>query len=114
MQVQKPIVKRQYRAFKLIRNGRGYSKGEIQQAGLHNLNSARIYGIPVDIFRKTIHQENIERLKPIVNAVLQSRQVKSSKNESGREGSNKVKKKIKKSDEKKASLRKMKKEIKEQ
>jgi ribosomal protein L13E len=65
MNVEKPIVKRQRRGRELIRNGRGYSKGELKQAGFDNINLARIHGIQVDVLRKTCHPENVEQLKSI-------------------------------------------------
>ena len=70
----KPIVKapillryagippRQYR------EGKGYSKGEIQAVGL-TVHEARKLGIYVDSRRKTVHEENIERLKEWLNLV---------------------------------------------
>ncbi|HET7345649.1 MAG TPA: ribosomal protein L13e, partial [Nitrososphaeraceae archaeon] len=59
------IVKKQRRGRELIRNGRGYSKGELKQAGFGNIDLARIHGIQVDVLRKTSHPENIGQLKPI-------------------------------------------------
>ncbi|OYT27798.1 MAG: hypothetical protein B6U95_05590 [Thermofilum sp. ex4484_82] len=44
------------------RKGRGYSKGEIQALGL-TMIEARKLGIYVDSRRKTVYDENIERLK---------------------------------------------------
>lgn len=65
MNVEKPIVKRRRRGRELIRNGRGYSKGELKQAGFDNINLARIHGIQIDVLRKTSHPENVEQLKSI-------------------------------------------------
>ena len=76
MNVEKPIVKKQYRGRELIRNGRGYSKGELKQAGFDNIDLARIQGIQVDVLRKTSHPENIEQLKPIAKNERQERNQK--------------------------------------
>jgi ribosomal protein L13E len=65
MNVGKPIVKKQRKGRELIRNGRGYSKGELKQAGFCNIHLARTQGIQVDVLRKTSHPENVEQLKPI-------------------------------------------------
>lgn len=45
-----------------IREGRGFSLGEIERAGL-TLREAKILGIPVDKRRKTVHPENVQGLK---------------------------------------------------
>ncbi|MGC2426275.1 MAG: ribosomal protein L13e [Nitrososphaeraceae archaeon] len=69
MNVKKPIVKQQRRGRELIRNGRGYSKGELKQAGFDNIDLARTHGIQVDVLRKTSYSENIEQLKPIAKTL---------------------------------------------
>jgi ribosomal protein L13E len=76
MNVEKPIVKKQCRGRELIRNGRGYSKGELKQAGFGNIDLARIDGIQVDVLRKTSHHENIGQLKPIAKNERQERNQK--------------------------------------
>jgi ribosomal protein L13E len=76
MNVEKPIVKKQRRGRELIRNGRGYSKGELKQAGFGNIDLARIHGIQVDVLRKTSHPENIGQLKPIAKNERQERNQK--------------------------------------
>jgi ribosomal protein L13E len=76
---KKPIIKRQRRGIKLIRTGRGYSPGELREAGLNSLAIARARGITVDVLRKTTHSENVEQLKPIVKEVLEPRRTKSKK-----------------------------------
>lgn len=53
-----PIVKRG----PLIREGRGFSIGELVKLGL-NVGEARHLGIPVDERRSTSYEENVERLK---------------------------------------------------
>ena len=70
---KKSIVKRKSRDVELIRIGRGYSLGELKEAGLANIDIARAHQIPIDVLRKTTHAENVEQLKPIVNQVLDSR-----------------------------------------
>jgi large subunit ribosomal protein L13e len=48
-----------------VREGRGFSLAEIQAVGL-NAGEARILGIPVDVRRKSSHEENVEILKEYV------------------------------------------------
>ena len=48
-----------------VREGRGFSVSEIQAVGL-NPGEANILGIPVDLRRKSIHEENVEILKEYV------------------------------------------------
>ena len=44
------------------RNGRGFSLREIENAGLNTANARKI-GLPVDLRRKTAHEENVEAVK---------------------------------------------------
>jgi ribosomal protein L13E len=44
------------------RVGRGFSRGEVQKAGV-NLAVARAIELPVDMRRRTAHDENIEAIK---------------------------------------------------
>jgi ribosomal protein L13E len=44
------------------RNGRGFSKAELQKASL-NLAEAKRLEIPVDRRRKTVYDQNVEALK---------------------------------------------------
>jgi len=76
---KKSIIKRQRRGIELIRTGRGYSLGELREAGLNSFVIARARGITVDVLRKTIHSENVEQLKPIVKEVLEPRRTNSKK-----------------------------------
>ena len=49
---------------KLIsRDGRGYSKNELIQSGITDIRVARKINIPIDPFRKSSREENIEQLK---------------------------------------------------
>jgi large subunit ribosomal protein L13e len=57
-----------YGKFKSLRKGRGFSLGEIKKVGL-TLGEAERLGIYVDKRRKTIHQENIEVLRDLVELV---------------------------------------------
>jgi ribosomal protein L13E len=47
------------------RSGRGFSKEELQKAGL-NLAEAKRLEIPVDKRRKTVYDQNVEALKVYV------------------------------------------------
>jgi len=53
-----PIVKRGRR----IREGRGFSLGELKEAGIAP-NEARRLGLPVDPRRRSTHPENVEMLR---------------------------------------------------
>jgi ribosomal protein L13E len=70
MGIDKPIVKREIRDIKLIRKGRGFSRSELNEAGLDNLKVVMKNSIPIDVLRKTKIPENIEQLKPIVKEIL--------------------------------------------
>jgi ribosomal protein L13E len=60
VQVNKPTVKRQIRGVKFVRNGRGFSKSELKEAGIIDISMAKNNGIPIDILKKT-KAENIEQ-----------------------------------------------------
>ncbi len=47
------------------RLGRGFSLGELQKAGL-TLKDAKKLGIYVDKRRKSVHEENVEYLKKLI------------------------------------------------
>ena len=49
------------------RNGRGFSRGELKEAGL-SLNQALKLGIQVDPRRSTKHDENMKTLKKYLSA----------------------------------------------
>ena len=65
--VRRGIVKTVNNGIIVIRNGRGYSKSELVQSGVTDIRVARKRKIPIDPFRKTTHQENIEQLKVILD-----------------------------------------------
>jgi ribosomal protein L13E len=73
MRINKPIVKRQIRGVKFIRNGRGFSKSELKEAGITNMGMAKNKDMPIDLLRKTKNPENVERLKPITKDILNLR-----------------------------------------
>ena len=62
----KPLVKRKLGLKEKLREGRGYSLGELKAVGL-DFDQARRLKIPIDKFRKSVHEFNIERLKEILN-----------------------------------------------
>lgn len=53
------VVKRQFG--EIIREGRGFSLQELKKAGIDSSQAYRI-GLPVDVLRKSAHQENIDKL----------------------------------------------------
>jgi ribosomal protein L13E len=77
--INKPIIKRQIRDVKFIRNGRGFSKSELKEAGIINMNMAKSNGIPLDLLRKTKNPENVEQLTLISKDILNLRKAKEKK-----------------------------------
>jgi ribosomal protein L13E len=73
VQINKPIVKRQIRGVKFIRDGRGFSKSELKEVGIVDIRMAKNSGIPIDVLRKTTIAENVEQLKPIAKDILNLR-----------------------------------------
>lgn len=45
-----------------VRDGRGFSEGEVRELGL-TVTEARLLGVPVDDRRKSVHRENVEKLR---------------------------------------------------
>jgi ribosomal protein L13E len=80
MWITKPIVKRKIRGVNFIRNGRGFSKAELNEVGIINISIAKSSGIPVDLLRKTKNPENIEQLKPIAKDILNLRKKRGKRN----------------------------------
>jgi ribosomal protein L13E len=70
IQIDKPIVKRQIRGVKFIRNGRGFSKSELKEAGIDNIDIAKNKGIPIDLLRNTTIAQNVEQLRAIAKDIL--------------------------------------------
>lgn len=58
-----PIVRRGIKK----RTGRGFSQGEVKEAGL-NVGEARHLGVPVDLNRRTCYEENIKILREWMEA----------------------------------------------
>ena len=73
VQISKPIVKRQIRGVKFIRDGRGFSKFELKEAGIIDISMAKNKGIPIDILGNTTIPENVEQLRPIAKDILNLR-----------------------------------------
>ena len=44
------------------RSGRGFTKGEVSKAGLTTADARKI-GLPVDLRRETVHDENVAAVK---------------------------------------------------
>jgi len=74
MQAVKPTVRNGY----IIRTARGYSLGELKEAGL-DPRGARKNGVPVDVLRRGKYPENIEQLKSIVKTIKPHQSTKKSK-----------------------------------
>jgi large subunit ribosomal protein L13e len=64
MQAAKVTVRNGY----IIRKGRGYSFEELKEAGI-DPRVARKSGVPVDVWRRSKHPENVEQLKSVSKAI---------------------------------------------
>jgi large subunit ribosomal protein L13e len=64
-EVKRPIVQKPGGKDKRLRLGRGYSLGEIMEAGI-DLSKAKEIGIYIDKRRRSKHRENIERLRELI------------------------------------------------
>ncbi|MGI0036864.1 MAG: ribosomal protein L13e [Nitrososphaera sp.] len=62
------------------RAGRGFSIAELKEAGL-DAHAARKRGVPVDVWRDTKYDENVEQLKTIARSVKESRKEEKKKSE---------------------------------
>ncbi len=62
MERPSPIVYKPGTGGLKTRKGRGFSIGELREAGI-DLNTAKKLGIYVDRRRKSVHKENVEALK---------------------------------------------------
>jgi ribosomal protein L13E len=65
----KPTVKG--KGVHVVRSGRGYSREELKEAGFDE-RKARKSGVPVDVWRRTRHPENVEQLKPLLKIIEES------------------------------------------
>jgi ribosomal protein L13E len=72
-QMNKPIIKHQIKGVTLVRNGRGFSKSELKEAGIVDIRMAKNKGIPIDVLRKTTIAENVEQLRPVAKDLLNLR-----------------------------------------
>ena len=61
--IKRGIVKTVTNGIQISRRGRGYSKKELLQSGVTDIRTARKNKVPIDPFRTTVHEENIEKLK---------------------------------------------------
>lgn len=61
------IVKTVTNGIQISRRGRGYSKNELIQSGVTDIRTARKNKVPIDPFRTTVHEENIEKLKAFLS-----------------------------------------------
>ena len=61
--IKRGIVKTVANGIQISRRGRGYSKNELLQSGVTDIRTARKNKVPIDPFRTTVHEENIEKLK---------------------------------------------------
>jgi large subunit ribosomal protein L13e len=59
-----PLVKRRRGIVSFWRGARGFSLGELKEAGL-TVDQARKFRLPVDPRRKSKHEENIRKLKKL-------------------------------------------------
>ncbi|HEX7818839.1 MAG TPA: hypothetical protein VF419_05625 [Nitrososphaeraceae archaeon] len=87
--IKRGMIKTVVNGVLISRHARGYSKDELVQSGVTDIRIARKKKIPIDPFRKTAHNENIEQLKAYLSKeiskttrkVKQKRSRKSSKQE---------------------------------
>jgi ribosomal protein L13E len=61
--IKRGIVKTVSNGKLISRDGRGYSKNELIQSGITDIRVARKINIPIDPFRNSSREENIEQLK---------------------------------------------------
>jgi large subunit ribosomal protein L13e len=64
MKVQSIVQKKGNRT----KEGRGFSRGELKEAKI-DVKQAPKLGIPVDLRRKTKHEENVKRLKQYLQSL---------------------------------------------
>ena len=65
--IKQGIVKTVTNGILISRHGRGYSKNELLQSGVTDIRIARKNKIPIDPFRTTTYEENIEQLRAFLN-----------------------------------------------
>ena len=69
--VKGATVRKMSNGILITRNARGYSKSELVQSGVTDIRVARKRKIPIDPFRKTAHNDNIEQLKAFLGKEIQ-------------------------------------------
>lgn len=57
------------------RKGKGFSLGEVREAGL-SIHEAKRLGVPIDKRRRTLHPQNVERLKEDYGVVVPLTEIK--------------------------------------
>jgi ribosomal protein L13E len=65
--IKRGIVKTVTNGIQISRHGRGYSKNELLQSGVTDIRIARKNNVPIDPFRTTTYDENIEQLKTFLS-----------------------------------------------
>ena len=65
--IKRGIVKTVANGIQISRRGRGYSKNELIQSGVTDIRTAQKNKVPIDPFRTTVHEENIEKLKAFLS-----------------------------------------------
>lgn len=87
--IKRGIVKTVANGIQISRRGRGYSKNELIQSGVTDIRTARKSKVPIDPFRTTVHEENIQKLKAFLsqdssklNTLKQKRPRKNTKQDS--------------------------------
>ncbi|RLE56977.1 MAG: 50S ribosomal protein L13e [Candidatus Methanomethylicota archaeon] len=71
VKVKTPRLKVKGRILKEWKEGRGFSKGEVMEAGI-SISEARRMKLRIDKRRRSKHQENIEILKKLVSNKLEA------------------------------------------
>ncbi len=74
----KPIVKIPKAGYG-FREGRGFSIGELKEAGL-SVGKARTLGLYVDVRRRSVRKDNVEVLKSFLKEVEESSKAKAPQN----------------------------------
>ena len=66
--IKRGMVKTVTNGIQISRRGRGYSKNELLQSGVTDIRTARKNRVPIDPFRTTVYEENIEKLKAFLKS----------------------------------------------
>lgn len=65
-----------------MREGKGFSKGELRKVGIDSRQALRLQ-IPIDLRRKTKHEENVKTLKQHIKSLKPSKPRKKRKSRTG-------------------------------